>query len=269
MSFLANVWKSSLGKKYAMALTGAILFLFAVGHLIGNLQVFGPPELINGYAHFLKSKPVLVWATRLGLLVAVGIHIAAAVTLSALSRRARPIPYASQTAYAATWASRYMFVSGLVIAAFIVYHLAHFTVLLPGINGIGDFRKLTARVGGEDVPDVYAMMLLGFQVWWVVAFYLLAQAMLFLHLGHGLSAMFQSLGFRDSVWWPRIQCSTRVASLALFLGYASIPVGIYLRLVGADYAEKKRFELRTTRTIGSESSMIVAIASTRAEAGPD
>jgi succinate dehydrogenase / fumarate reductase cytochrome b subunit len=244
MNLLQRIWSSSLGKKYIMALTGAALFAFVIGHLVGNMQVFGPPELINEYAHFLKSKPGLIWGARLGLLAVVGLHIASAVTLARMNKAARPEPYAGKSAYGSTPQSRYMLLSGLVILAFVVYHLAHFTALLPGINGVGNFKVLKADLHGESVADVYAMMVLGFQVWWVVLFYLIAQGLLFAHLGHGLASMFQSLGFRDHVWWPRIQGFARIASIAIFVGYAAIPLGIFTRVVGADYAEKKRFELK-------------------------
>ena len=256
MNLFSRIWNSSLGKKYIMALTGAALFAFVIGHLIGNLQVFGPPEMINTYAHFLKSTPELLWAVRLGLLTCVALHIASAVTLSALNKEARPEQYAGKSAYGSSAASRYMLVSGLVIAAFVVYHLAHFTALLPGINGVGDFRKLTTVLHGETVPDVYATMVLGFQVWWVVLFYLVAQALLFVHLGHGVAAMFQSLGFRNHVWWPRIQCIAKFASIAIFAGYAAIAVGLYMRVgVDSDYIKNKEREAQSaavTATAGKE-----------------
>lgn len=243
MTLISRTWRSSLGKKYVMALSGAVLFTFVIGHLVGNLQVFGAPEAINGYAHFLKSKPVLLWGVRLGLLLMVGLHITAAVTLQAENKAARPEGYAGASAYGSTRASQTMIVSGLVILAFVLYHLAHFTALLPGINGVGDFRKLTTVLHGQPVPDVYAMMVLGFQVWWVVLFYLIAQGLLFMHLGHGVSAMFQSLGLRNPVWWPRIERCARVASIAILAGYTVIPVAIFLRLVGADYASTARHQL--------------------------
>ena len=247
MNLLIRVWQSSLGKKYIMAVTGAALFAFVIGHLIGNLQVFGPPEMINGYAHFLKSTPELLWGARIGLLVMVALHIASAVTLSALNKEARPEPYAGKSAYGSSAASRYMLVSGLVIAAFVVYHLAHFTVLLPGINGVGDFRKLTTVLHGQAVPDVYAMMVLGFQVWWVVAFYLVAQALLFMHLSHGVAAMFQSLGFRNHVWWPRLQCFAKIASVAIFAGYAAIALGLFMRVgIDSEYIKTKEREAQST-----------------------
>ncbi len=244
MNLFSRIWNSSLGKKYIMALTGAALFAFLIGHLIGNLQVFGPPEAINTYAHFLKSKAGLLWGVRLGMLAILGLHVASAVTLSAQNREARPVGYASPGAYGAPTASRYMLVSGLVIAAFILYHLAHFTALLPGINGIGDFTKLKTNLHGETVPNVYGMMVIGFQVWWVVVFYLIAQGLLFMHLGHGLASMFQSLGLRNHVWWPRVQCFAKFASIAIFAGYAIIPIGIFLN-VGrfAEYSAQMKLEM--------------------------
>jgi len=227
-----------------MAGTGGLLILFVVGHLIGNLQVFGPPDLINAYAHFLKSKPGLLWGARLGLLACVTLHIVTAVQLSAANKAARPVEYASESAYGSSFQSRYMLLSGLVVLAFVVYHLAHFTALMPGINGVGDFRKLTTVLHGETVPDVYGMMILGFQVPWVAIFYLIAQGLLLMHLGHGLAAMFQSLGLRNHVWWPRIQCLAKGASIAIFVGYAIIPLAIMTRVVGRDYSEKIRYQLK-------------------------
>lgn len=243
MSIVSGILNSSLGKKYIMAGTGALLFAFVIAHLIGNLQVFGPPELINNYAHFLQSKPAMVWGARLGLLVIVGLHVWSAVQLSVANRAARPVGYHDSEPYGSTWQSRYMLVSGLVIAAFIVYHLVHFTALLPGINGVGDFSKLKTELHGEEARDVYGMMILGFQVWWVALFYIVAQALLFIHLGHGLAAMFQSFGLRDHVWWPRIQIFAKAASIAIFIGYAAIPASIYMRVVGADYAEKVKHSI--------------------------
>lgn len=249
MNLIERVWQSSLGKKYIMALTGAALLVFVMAHLLGNLQVFGSPDRINAYGYFLRSKPGLLWSARLGLLACVGLHVAAAASLTAMNQNARVASYHGGASYGSTLASRTMLVSGIVLFAFVLYHLAHFTALLPSVNGVGDFRKLEVTLpGGEKTHDIYAMMVLGFQVWWVVLFYLVALALLFMHLSHGAASMFQSLGWRNHVWWPRISAFARVASVAIFVGYAAIPISIYLRMVGADYAEKRRFELRSTKT---------------------
>lgn len=249
MSTVAGILRSSLGRKFIMAGTGVILLLFVVGHLVGNLQVFGPPELLNNYARFLQSKPLMVWGVRLGLLAIVALHIITAAQLTVQNKEARPVGYAGGEAYGSEWQSRYMLMSGTVILAFIIYHLAHFTARLPGINGVGDFTQLKTLLHGETVPDVYAMVILGFQVWWVSLFYLVAQALLFIHLGHGIASAFQSLGFRNHVWWPRIKIVAKAASIAIFIGYALIPVSIYLRVIGADYAEKKKAELSSAAMV--------------------
>lgn len=244
MKIIDRLFNSSLGKKYLMAISGLALLGFVVGHLIGNLQVFGSPDLINGYAHFLKSKPGLLWGARLGLLAMVAIHIYTAVRLTMENKAARPVQYAKWKENGASKSSQYMIWSGSVILAFIVYHLAHFTVLLPGINGVGDFTQLTTVLDGHTVPDVYAMMVLGFQVWWVALFYLIAQSLLFLHLNHGVASMFQSLGLRTYSWWPVVTKFAKAASIAIFVGYSLIPIAICLRVVGKDYAEQAKFKLQ-------------------------
>lgn len=253
MNLVRQLWRSSVGRKYVMALTGLLLFFFLIGHLAGNLQVFGAPELINGYAHFLKSKPGLLWGARLGLLAVVGLHIVSAVSLSAQNKAARPVEYGGvRRPYGASLASRTMLVSGLVILAFVIYHLLQFTALVPAVNGGVDFRGLEADLpGGIRTHDVYAMMIRGFQVWWVSLFYLGAQALLFLHLSHGLSSLFQSLGLRNSVWWPRVTLFAKVASVALFIGYASIPIAVMAGL-GRAYVGKARLSAVVSASAGKE-----------------
>ncbi len=123
---------SSLGKKYLMALSGCALFLFVIAHLLGNLQIFLGPEALNRYGHFLQTTPELLWPARLGLMALVVVHIVCAVKLTAENRAARPVPYAQHEIVAASYASRTMMMSGLILAAFIVYHLLHFTVMAPG-----------------------------------------------------------------------------------------------------------------------------------------
>src|SRR5437667_8722564 len=114
---LANIFTSSLGRKYIMAVTGFVLFLFVVGHLVGNLQIFLGPEAINRYGHFLQSNVEFLWPVRIGLLVLVGLHIWSAIQLSVENKAARPVGYAGDPAApAASFASRTMLMSGLIIA---------------------------------------------------------------------------------------------------------------------------------------------------------
>src|SRR2546421_8481706 len=134
MNVITHIFKSSLGKKYVMAVSGFVLFVFVVGHLAGNLQIFLGREAINRYGHFLQSNPELIWPARLGLLLMVALHIWSAIKLSAENKAARPEGYAVYKPVGSSYASRTMLMSGVIIFIFIVYHLLHFTVQLRYIN---------------------------------------------------------------------------------------------------------------------------------------
>ncbi len=160
MKIITNVFGSSLGKKYVMAVTGFFLFLFVVGHLVGNLQIFLGPEAINRYGHLLQSNVELLWPVRLGLLVIIGLHIWSAVKLEAENRAARPIGYGEYRPVGSTLASRTMLVSGLIVFCFIVYHILHYTVRVDAINFTGEsFRHMP---DAESRHDVFRMMVIGF-----------------------------------------------------------------------------------------------------------
>ena len=137
MNPVRNLFCSTIGRKFLMALTGVVLIGFVFGHLVGNLQVFEDPDRINGYAHFLQSLGPALWVARIVLLICVGIHVWAATVLTLESRKARGTDYAVSTWLQATFASRYMRWTGYVVLAFIVYHLAHFTV---GVVQPGTFK---------------------------------------------------------------------------------------------------------------------------------
>src|SRR5215475_6211412 len=128
MNLITRVFNSSLGKKYIMAVSGCVLFLFVIGHLAGNLQVFLGPEAINRYGHFLQSNTELLWPVRIILLTFIVLHIWAAASLSTENKAARPIAYGAYKPVGSSYASRTMLMSGLVVLAFIIYHLLHYTV---------------------------------------------------------------------------------------------------------------------------------------------
>jgi succinate dehydrogenase / fumarate reductase cytochrome b subunit len=223
---LKRIFGSSLGKKYIMALSGFVLFLFVVGHLAGNLQIFLGPEAINRYGHFLQTNPELIWPARIGLLLMVGLHIWAAIKLTIENRAARPIPYAQYEVVVATYASRTMFMSGVIILVFIIYHLLHFTVQVQQINLTG--QSFVEFHDPQQRHDIYRMMVLGFSNIWVSGFYLLGMALLCLHLSHGVSSMFQSLGWKNRGYGEFLDKVARIGALIIFIGYASIPVAILL-----------------------------------------
>jgi len=211
---ILRFWQTTVGKKAIMAVTGFMLFGFIVGHLLGNLQIYLPPEKINHYSAALKSMPLFLWGARITLLIAVGLHIWSSIQLWLLQREARPVPYVKKANLHSTYASRTMVWSGPIILAFLIFHLLHFTfgTVHPG----GPFSE----------HDVYNNVVTGFQVWPVSLFYIIAMLMLCYHLYHGLWSMFQSLGFSHPVYTPWLQLFAKVFAIAIAVGNISIPVAV-------------------------------------------
>jgi succinate dehydrogenase / fumarate reductase cytochrome b subunit len=243
MSLIGNFFTSSIGRKLLMAVSGLILVGFVVGHLVGNLQIFGAPDRINGYAHFLQSLGPVLWAVRLGLLATAAVHIWAAVVLTLENKKARgPQDYGVKGYIRATVASRYMRLSGLVVLAFIVYHIAHFTLgtadsanfktQLPAYTLTEDVREFGFPLAskGTEVADVYSMIFLGFNNPIIAGFYILATGLLSLHLLHGFESMFQTFGLRNHRWSCCLRRVTTLFCLAYFIGNLAIPGAILLGL---------------------------------------
>ena len=224
MKIIENIFRSSLGKKFIMAVTGFVLFLFVVGHLAGNLQIFLGPEAINRYGHFLQSNPELIWPARIGLLLMVVLHIWSAIQLSAENKAARPVAYGQYKPVGSSYASRTMLMSGIIIFVFIVYHLLHFTAQVQYVNLTG--KNFVDFVDPQKRHDIYTMMIVGFRNPLVSGFYVLGMALLCLHLSHGTSSMFQSIGWKNKAYGPCLDKLSRLVALLIFLGYASIPVAI-------------------------------------------
>lgn len=208
-----------------VALTGVVLIAFVVGHLLGNLQIFLGPEWVNGYAEKLRELGPVLWVIRIFLLVNVLLHIFYTISLAIENRRARPVQYKRKDHVKATFASRYMALSGLVVLAFIIYHIAHFTVRVT------DPRFLLLKADPLNRYDVYSMMVYGFQNIFVSAFYVVGMFLLALHLSHGISSFFQSLGLNDEKLNPRLALTGRIFAWLIFVGYTSIPVAVLLGLV--------------------------------------
>jgi len=210
---------SSTGKKFLMAGSGAALFAFIIGHLMGNLQVFLGSEDLNRYSAFLHGTGELLWIARIGLLVMVAIHIWTATVLTLENRAARPTGYETKDYIEASYASRTMHWSGILVAAYISYHLLHFT-----------FRsvhpELSHFIDSKGRPDVYRMVVLSFQQPAIAITYVLANFLLGMHMSHGIYSGFQSLGFLKEGLRPRMYWLSRLIGYGIFLGYASIPLGI-------------------------------------------
>jgi succinate dehydrogenase / fumarate reductase cytochrome b subunit len=223
--FGSSFYHSSIGKKIIVAVTGIILILFVIGHLLGNLQIFLGPDWINGYAQHLRDLGPLLWVVRITLLVAVIVHIYVTIRLAIDNRRARPEAYIEKHNVKADFASRHMVLSGLIVLAFIIYHLAHFSVRVT------DRRFALLKNDTLGHYDVYSMMVYGFQNLYVSAFYIIGLFLLTLHLSHGASSFFQSLGLNNQKNAPRLAFGGRVFAWLLFVGYTSIPVAVLLGLV--------------------------------------
>ncbi|BCA55169.1 Succinate dehydrogenase/fumarate reductase, cytochrome b558 subunit [Nitrospira sp. KM1] len=179
--------QTSIGHKVIVALSGLLLAAFVVFHMLGNLQVFQGAAALNGYAAVLRDMPLLLWTARLGLLGLVGMHLVIGVRLAQRNRRARPEGYAARTYRRASFASRTMAASGMLLILFIIFHILHLTV------GVVD-HTFVEGVDGRGQRDVFGKVVHAFQNPLYVTIYLAAQAVLGLHLSHALSSSFQTLG---------------------------------------------------------------------------
>jgi succinate dehydrogenase / fumarate reductase cytochrome b subunit len=263
MNVLLRPVRSSLGAKYAMAITGLALIGFVIAHMSGNLLIYAGRDALNSYAATLKHRPALLWAARLGLLAVFVIHVALGLRLTWQNQLARPVPYVCERTVKANWASRHMLLTGLVLLAFTVYHLAHFTlgVVKPAqveiaatdgttkdtrnyldLTEVRDAKTkqfvprpdlvLRQLPPGEDArQDVYSMVVSGFRNPLITISYLAAMAFLGLHLWHGGSSWFQSLGLN----YPRCEWLTLyfgpVVAVVVVVGNCSIPLSVWLGLV--------------------------------------
>lgn len=224
MNILAFLYGSSLGRKYVMAVTGILLFLFVIVHMLGNLQIFLGPAAINEYAEALKSRPWLLWPARIGLLAVFLLHISAAIQLAIENRQARPVKYAAGKPIASSYAARTIVITGLVVLAFIAFHLAHFTFLVVDRQFV-NFNDLMGR------HDVYRMMVAGFSNPAVAAFYIISMGLLCLHLSHGIASTFQSLGLRNQKTVRGLKAFGTACGVLVFLGNCSIPIAILAGMI--------------------------------------
>ena len=212
-------WRSSIGRKVVMAVTGAILFGFVLGHLAGNLTVYLGPEALNGYAVFLRQflHGAGLWIARAVLLLSVILHIWSATSLTLSSRAARPVGYRQRQWTESTYASRTMRWSGVIILFFVIYHLLHFT--------FGTVHP--SFVEG----DVYHNFVTGFQSVPVSIAYIVAMIFLGLHLRHGVWSMFQTLGVSHPRYIRWAHVGAWIFALIVVVGNCSFPIAVLAGLV--------------------------------------
>ena len=219
---LTAFWHTMIGKKVVMAVTGIVFIGFVIGHVFGNLKIFEGPDQINAYSRFLREVGMpelgygqLLWLVRIVLLVSVTLHITAAVQLTRMSRAARPIGYAAKRDIETSWAARTMRWGGVLLVAFIVFHLLHLTGGVVGF-GAGQFKHLA----------VYQNVVAAFAVWPVAVFYIMAMGVLCLHLSHGIWSMLQTLGWNTARNEATLRILSRVIAIVVFIGFTSVPVAV-------------------------------------------
>jgi|JI10StandDraft_1071094.scaffolds.fasta_scaffold135301_2 succinate dehydrogenase / fumarate reductase cytochrome b subunit len=217
-----NFLTSSVGSKVMMALTGLGLWVFVTGHLAGNLLAFVGRDAFNAYAAGLKGNPILLWGARSALFLAIPLHFFFAVRSTGVNKAARPVAYAYDNKTPARMAAKTMVISGLVIAAFFAYHIAHFTLRAVSV---------TDALGPTGVFSPYDMLVQGFKNPLIAGFYVVAQLLLAQHLSHGIYSLFQHLGLWGKRWTPFLKNASLVIGYGLCAAFISIPVSVFLGII--------------------------------------
>lgn len=207
------IYETTVGKKVIMAVTGLVLVIFLIGHVLGNLLVFAGADALNGYSALLKRDMGLLWIARSVLIVAVLLHIWSAWALTRAGHAARPVAYAKKVPQQATLASRTMRWGGVLILAFVIFHLLHFTT--------GTIRPVPFHE-----HDVFSNVVHGFQVPWVATVYIVAMIVIGFHLFHGVWAAFRTLGFTRPSQSPFRRRAALVFAVLIWAGFTAIPVAI-------------------------------------------
>jgi succinate dehydrogenase / fumarate reductase, cytochrome b subunit len=219
VSWVSRYLRSSIGAKHVMAVTGLLLLLFAIFHMLGHLQMFGGQDMYNAYAHFLQDLWEVKWPVRAGLLGLLVLHVVLALGLAAKNRAARSTKYAVYRPVRSSWVGRSMTISGLIILAFLIFHILHFTL---GQVQPGYFHQMDPK----NRWDAYSMFIYGFQNPGIYVAYLVGIGLLALHLGHGASSWLQSLGWRHPKY-PADKIGP-IVSVFLFVGYMIPPTAVLL-----------------------------------------
>lgn len=220
---LMQLIRSSVGRKLFMACSGLMMCGFVAVHLLGNTTLFAGAAAINAYAEQLHKLGPALWVFRLGLLGAALVHISFGIWLTLQNWAAKPMGYAKKSVQSTSLAAETMIYSGLVLLAFIVFHLLHFT-----LRQVGPDPSLFSSAGQV---DVFKMVVLSFQRWPLALPYAVGLAALFLHLSHGISSIFQTLGACNEQLLTPLRRAGLVAALALLIGYLSIPLLTYFGFV--------------------------------------
>lgn len=224
MNWLVRGLRSSVGTKYLMAISGVALLLFVIAHMAGNLLVFAGQDALNEYAAGIKGLGPLLWVMRAGLLGIALLHVACAARLTLQNRAARPVAYEQLQPLRSTYASRTMVMSGVIILAFVAFHLLHFTL---GATHPEHFALQDA----QGRHDVYSMVLLGFRQVPVAIAYVVAMVLLGLHLSHGIASLFQTVGWTAPKYRAFTTWTGRGIAALIVLGNCAMPLAALCRVL--------------------------------------
>ncbi|MCS7204858.1 MAG: succinate dehydrogenase cytochrome b subunit [Leptospiraceae bacterium] len=221
-----RLFTTSVGRKTIVAITGILLILFIIAHMLGNWNMFLGPDAMNSYAQALHDLGGLLWVARIGLLVVFVLHVFFTIQLNIENKMARPVPYYKKEYIKASLSSRTMVLSGLVVFSFVVYHLLHYTF---GVIQPETYKgNLTDSMGR---PDVYSMVIFSFRNPLISLSYIIAMLLLAMHLDHAFQSAFQTLGFANKRNFPKLIQFSRAFAIFVFLGYSVIPLSVLLGII--------------------------------------
>lgn len=231
MNAVLAFYNSSIGKKVVVAVTGFVLFLFVIGHMVGNWKAFAGYDPTTGlhkldmYAEFLREvghqlvgHGTALWGARIGLLICLVLHLVTVFQLRARNKAARQVGYAQQESVVSSIGAKTMWFTGPVLLAYIIYHILHMT--------LG-----TVHFSGFKEGAVYANVYGAFRNWYVTGFYIIGMAALAVHLFHGIWSMFQTLGLDNPDRNEMLRVAAKVLAVVIFLGFVAVPLGVFLGLV--------------------------------------
>jgi len=253
--WIARFYQTSVGKKMVVAVTGVAMFLFLIGHMLGNLKAFAGAEAYDHYAHTLRvlfadfiGPYTFLWIARIGLLASLILHVVTVILLAKQNKAARPQKYAKPVSRASTFSSRFMMVSGLLLLAFVIFHILHFTT--------GTIAPTPFEYG-----KVYANITGAFKQWWLVAIYVLAMLVVGWHLFHGVWSFFHTLGLNNPDRGRFLKHFATASAVVLVVGFSILPVAILLGLTkpvppDPEHAHTSSVVERTTEEPAADDALI-------------
>jgi succinate dehydrogenase / fumarate reductase, cytochrome b subunit len=236
LRWVREVWRSTIGKKVLVAISGGILGLYVVLHALGNLKAFQGPgggdPAIDRYSEWLRTvggpaipRSGALWIVRVILIGALVVHVAAIASLTRRNRAARPPGYRSAPRLQRSLSARTMLFTGLVVLAFVVFHILQFTT---------GTVQATPIVHGE----VYTNLYNAFQKWYFVLIYVAAVALLGLHLWHALWSVAQTLGWNKPNRNPTFRRAAIAIAVSVAAGFAAVPICFWTGILpGPSHAE--------------------------------